>query len=132
MMNQKFVIFPEDEKVIEAAIKLGDWIACQPETTNEEKAIVQEVQAALRKLPEVTFGLSADYEFSATSIELENWDGNKRVLMIGSRTLKTLKNLNGMGGTSRLKYLNGTQIGLRRKMISFMNLNPSDMAYTRL
>lgn len=79
MMNQKFAIFPEDEKVIEAAIKLGDWIVFQPETTNEEKAIVQEVQAALRKLPEVTLGLSADYEFSATSIEVENWDGKEPV-----------------------------------------------------
>lgn len=78
-MNQKFVIFPEDEKVIEAAIRLGDWIVCQPETTNEKKAIVREVQAALCKLPEVTFGLSADYEFSATSIELENWDGTEPV-----------------------------------------------------
>ena len=78
-MNQKFIIFPEDEKVIEAAIKLGDWIVCQPETTGEEKATVREVQAALRKLPEVTFGLSADYEFSATSIELEDWDGKEPV-----------------------------------------------------
>ena len=72
-------IFPEDEKVIEAAIKLGDWIVCQPETTNKEKAIIQEVQAALRKLPEVTLDLSADYEFLATSIELENWDGKEPI-----------------------------------------------------
>ncbi len=78
-MTQKFVIHPEEEKLIEAAINLGNWIICQPDITEDQKIIIQEVQAAFRKLPEATFGLNACYEFRANNVEIDNWNGKEPV-----------------------------------------------------
>lgn len=74
-MSQVFLIHKEEQALIEAAIRLGDWVSAQEGITNEQIEGVKQLQEALRRLPEVTDGLCAEYGFSATDVSVEEWDG---------------------------------------------------------
>lgn len=44
-------IRPEEEKLIQAAIGLGEWLAAQPESTAPQRAAIVQMLAFLRNLP---------------------------------------------------------------------------------
>lgn len=58
-----YAIRPEDERLIEAAIGLGDWIVAQPGITVAQRAAVEALQDALRGLPSVPPPMVAEYGF---------------------------------------------------------------------
>lgn len=61
----RFVIRPEHEPLVKAAIGLGDWILREPELTEDERRIVLDLQDALRRLPEDSPGCDLSYGFVA-------------------------------------------------------------------
>lgn len=59
-----FNLRPEDQRLIEAAIALGEWLAASPAITTEQLHCLRTVQAVLRRLPEDTRALlDARYGF---------------------------------------------------------------------
>jgi hypothetical protein len=54
---------PGDRPLIEAALRLGDWILARPDVTDRQRAAVGVLQAALRGLPAAPPNLIAEYGF---------------------------------------------------------------------
>jgi hypothetical protein len=61
----KYDLRPEDYLLVEAAIKLGDWLASYEETTPEQIDAIRYLQNALRRLPESSPDVNAQYGFRA-------------------------------------------------------------------
>jgi hypothetical protein len=59
----RFDIQPADRPIIETSVRLGNWLAKQPEITEKQRAAIRTLQDALRWLPEHTPGLDAAYGF---------------------------------------------------------------------
>lgn len=53
-MRNKFQILPEERPLIEAAIKLGDWLWQQESVKKQQKQFIKELQCALSNLPDST------------------------------------------------------------------------------
>lgn len=51
-----------DRKVIDAALRLGDWILARPEATDEQRDVIRETQEKLRLLPIISLYLLLDFE----------------------------------------------------------------------
>jgi hypothetical protein len=62
----QFPLRKEDGPLIEAAIRFADWLLVQPETAPEQCVAIRWLREALRRLPEPTFGYSADFGFRVT------------------------------------------------------------------
>ena len=73
-MNERFRLEDWEWPLLEAAIRLGDWILREPDLTEAEREAVLNVQAALRKLPEAS-DLDAEYVVRAVDEALEAWEG---------------------------------------------------------
>lgn len=54
----------QDKSLINAAIKLGDWLVNLPEVTQDDIDCIKAVQRALQKLPKMNDGTFAMYGFS--------------------------------------------------------------------
>jgi len=67
----KFDIRPQDWPLITAAVGLGDWLANFKDATKEQVEAIRSLQAALRRLPEVSPGLNAEYGFRVWTGENE-------------------------------------------------------------
>ncbi|WP_257292634.1 hypothetical protein [Endozoicomonas sp. ONNA1] len=74
-MRNKFQILPEEQPLIEAAIKLGDWLWQQESVTKRQKQFIKELQCALSNLPDSTPDVSGGYGFSVCDNEVATWDG---------------------------------------------------------
>ena len=68
-MTAPFAIEPADLPILEAAIALGDWIKSQDDTSAIDRAIVESVQEALRRLPEATESVNGEYEVRVVTRE---------------------------------------------------------------
>lgn len=73
MSPDQFDIHPEDWPLIEAAIRFGDRLKELRVTKDEQRAAIDRVQGALRRLPEVVWDLSGDYEIQVVEANLETW-----------------------------------------------------------
>lgn len=63
-LKPKYVTFhlvKEDHPLIEAAIRLGEWIFWQQEVTPEERAAIRTLQGQLKRLPSPLEGYRLDY-----------------------------------------------------------------------
>jgi len=60
-----YVLRPQDRVLIDAAIRLGDWIAGQREATRSQRKAVAALQEALRQLPARPPDMVAEYGFHA-------------------------------------------------------------------
>jgi hypothetical protein len=72
MMPSEFQIAAAEKPLISAAIQLGDWITAQRDTSRKQRKIVGQVQQALRQLPAVAKGVTAEYGFHLRTM---NGDG---------------------------------------------------------
>jgi hypothetical protein len=63
MNSAPFHIAPAEQPLIVAAIQLGDWITAQRDTSRKQRKIVGQVQEALRQLPSIAKGVTAEYGF---------------------------------------------------------------------
>ena len=59
-----YVLRPEDQRLVEAALRLGDWILAQKPSRKERKA-VEKLQAALRDLNAAPTNLIAEFGIEA-------------------------------------------------------------------
>jgi len=78
----KYDLRAEDWPLIEAAIRLGDWLVSQPEVTEEQQKAIRCLQSALRRLPEASPGVDVEYGFSAVigegyyvEMKEDEWEG---------------------------------------------------------
>ncbi|KEQ17156.1 hypothetical protein [Endozoicomonas numazuensis] len=78
-MRQKFQILPEEQPLIEAAIKLGDWLGKQKSVTKQQKQIIKDLQYALSNLPDSAPGVSGSYGFSVCDKAVSTWNGEMPV-----------------------------------------------------
>lgn len=76
-----FYIHPLEQPLIDAAIRLGEWMVANATLTDAERAQVAGVLNALRRLPEVTPGVSGSFGFRFADNAVENWDGKGEVPM---------------------------------------------------
>ncbi|MCI0433599.1 MAG: hypothetical protein L0271_08110 [Gemmatimonadetes bacterium] len=60
-----YLLRPEDRTLIDAALRLGDWIRTQPGLNREQREAVDDLQAALRAMPDPPACLIAEYGFEA-------------------------------------------------------------------
>jgi hypothetical protein len=60
-----YVLRPQDQALIDAAIQLGDWILAQREAGRSQRKAVAALQDALRKLPGEPPDMVAEYGFHA-------------------------------------------------------------------
>jgi hypothetical protein len=58
-----YLLRPQDEALIRAALDLGDWILAQRETTRAQRRAVTALQEALRELPAAPRPIVAEYGF---------------------------------------------------------------------
>jgi len=58
-----YTIRPDDERLLRAAIALGDWILARDGTTRRQKDAVKRLQDALRELPGTPPPIIAEYGF---------------------------------------------------------------------
>lgn len=66
-----FNLRPEDRRLIDAAIILGDWLVAHPAITSEQLRAVRALQAALRRMPEDSPDiLDAEYGFTIAPPDL--------------------------------------------------------------
>lgn len=65
-----------DERVIESAIHLGDWILQQEGLSVEEREIVRRVQDALRQYPNVVNEFVAEYGFDLFDDRYVKWENS--------------------------------------------------------
>lgn len=77
-MTKSLDIQPDEWPLIQAAIGLGDWLAAQPEMTDDQRAAIRAVQHALGKLPDITWELNACYGFAVTDRMLREWNERGR------------------------------------------------------
>lgn len=77
-MNEVFHGDAGDSRVIEAAIRWGDWIVQQNEVSIEQREIIVRVQEALRQYPNVVWGLNAEYGFEVSDNRYIEWDVVKK------------------------------------------------------
>lgn len=54
----------EHKPLIKAAIGIGDWLSARPELSDDDVALVKQIQQALTKLPKLNDGTLAMYGFS--------------------------------------------------------------------
>lgn len=64
---------PCDRRLVDAAVGMGDWLLGQPEITDSGRAAVEHLQAALRRLPDDTPSLCANYDFMACPTVRAEW-----------------------------------------------------------
>jgi hypothetical protein len=60
-----YLLRPQDETLIRAALALGDWILAQPKVTRQNRRAVAALQDALRALPAAPPPMIAEYGFHA-------------------------------------------------------------------
>ncbi len=65
-------IAKQDKAVINAAIKLGDWILSLPEVKNKDAESIKAIQQVLKKLPKINNGTLAMY-----GVSIERGDENQ-------------------------------------------------------
>lgn len=65
-------IAKQDKAVINAAIKLGDWILSLPEVENKDADSIKAIQQALKKLPKISDGTLSMY-----GVSIERGDEDK-------------------------------------------------------
>ncbi len=63
----RFDTRPQEEELIVAALDLGDWLLLQPELARKDRDIIERAETALRRLPDVTPDLDAEYGFAVRS-----------------------------------------------------------------
>jgi hypothetical protein len=59
----QFQLLPAEQALLASAVALGDWLLAQPETTRQQKKIIELLQKALRVIPELPTGIAAEYGF---------------------------------------------------------------------
>lgn len=72
-MALQFQLSTTEEPLVAAALGLADWLVAQRETTRSQRKIIQQMQQALRQLPAVPNGLSAEFGFHYRSMNGEGW-----------------------------------------------------------
>lgn len=84
-MSLKFPITEEHKPLIDALIRMGDWLAGQELATPDQVKAIRTLQGALARLPEPTPGIDAEYGFSAvigegffTLLPEDAWQGLAR------------------------------------------------------
>jgi hypothetical protein len=72
-----------DQPLIDAALRLGDWLAAQGATSNKQRIAIQEVQQFLRALPEHTHDIDAEYGLRLNPIDDGDPDAVVRAWGVG-------------------------------------------------
>lgn len=67
--SRDYVLRECDLKLIKAAIELGDTLLRLPEITEKSREDIARFQEVLRRLPEATLGVSAEYGFAIVNYE---------------------------------------------------------------
>ncbi len=67
-----YALRPADEPLIQAALRLGDWILAQSGVSRAQRKAVTKLQTALRALPRAPGGMIAEYGFH---VRYESPDG---------------------------------------------------------
>jgi hypothetical protein len=72
-----------DTPLIEAAIRLGDWLAAQGATSDQQRLAIQDVQRFLRALPQNTENIDAEYGLRLNPIDDRDPDAVARAWGVG-------------------------------------------------
>lgn len=65
----KYLIAETERPLITAAVQLGEWVLAQRDITRKQKKIVTQMLEALRALPQVTNGVSAEFGFDSNTVQ---------------------------------------------------------------
>ena len=77
--GKMFYIHPQERPLIDAAIRLGEWIAVRNELSAADREHVSRVLVALKRLPAVTPDISGSFGFEYGDDCVESWDGTGNV-----------------------------------------------------
>ena len=58
-----------EQRLVAAAVALGDWLVAHRETSRKQRKIIEKMQQALRGLPTVPSGVAAEYGFHFRALE---------------------------------------------------------------
>jgi hypothetical protein len=58
-----------EQRLVGAALSLGDWLVAHRETSRKQRKIIEKVQQALRGLPAVPSGIAAEYGFHFRTLD---------------------------------------------------------------
>ena len=72
-MTLQYQLSQSEQSLVGAALGLADWLVAQRETTRGQRKIIQQLQEALRLLPSVPDGLSAEFGFHFRALNGEGW-----------------------------------------------------------